>query len=61
MTEEKLKKKNLIFGIGFRFIYKNPDTLERQAEQFGPRCTLLSCVQQKQHMGGRIACFNGLR
>jgi len=49
MTEENLKI-ILIFGMGFRFIYKNPGMLDACLTGWPPPWYLPSCVQQKQHM-----------
>jgi len=59
MTKEKLKIV-LIFGIGFRFIYKNPSMLDAWLNRWHP-WYLPSCYLTKTAYGGRVACFNGLQ
>jgi hypothetical protein len=59
MAEEKLKIV-LIFGIGFRFIYKNPRMLDAWLTHWPPMVPTELCPTKTAY-GGRIACFNGLQ
>jgi hypothetical protein len=59
MTEEKLKIV-LIFGIGFRFIYKNTGVLDAWLTGWPAMVTTEFCLTTTAY-GGRTACFNGLQ